>query len=299
MTKAARYRLEARAALAAARLASVLPLGVLRAVGRGLGRFWGDVDSRHVTVAAANLRRAFPHWEPERRYRTAREVYAHFGQALWEILWLHGRSPARILDRVETVGLENMKAALAAGRGAICATGHIGNWELFALAHSLLHQPLAVVARPLDNPELDRRLCEIRAQGGNVVIDKRFALAQVVRNLRQNRIVAILMDQNVQATDGIFVDFFGRPAATTTVAAALAVRTGCALVPGHSVLGRDGRYRLVYEPALRWSPSGNREADIALLTQRLTTIIEGWIRDAPEQWLWLHRRWKTRPEPAP
>jgi KDO2-lipid IV(A) lauroyltransferase len=79
------------------------------------------------------------------------------------------------------------------------------------------------------------------------------------------------------------------------VAAALAVRTGCALLPSHTVLGRDGRYRLVYDPVVPWSPSGNREADIAGLTQQLTTIIEGWIRDAPEQWLWLHKRWKTRP----
>jgi Kdo2-lipid IVA lauroyltransferase/acyltransferase len=101
----------------------------------------------------------------------------------------------------------------------------------------------------------------------------------------------------VQAQDGIFVDFFGRAATTTTttVAAALAVRTGCALLPSHTVLGRDGRYRLVYDPVVRRSSSGNREADIARLTQQLTTIIGGWIGDAPEQWLWLHKRWKTRP----
>ena len=111
----------------------------------------------------------------------------------------------------------------------------------------------------------------------------------------ENRGIAILIDQNVQAQDGIFVDFFGCAAATTTVAAALAVRTGCALLPSHTVVGRDGRYRLVYDPIVRWSPSGDRQADIACLTQQLTSTIEGWIREAPEQWLWLHKRWKTRP----
>jgi KDO2-lipid IV(A) lauroyltransferase len=107
--------------------------------------------------------------------------------------------------------------------------------------------------------------------------------------------VAILIDQNVQEKDGIFVDFFGRPAATTTVAAALAVKTGCALIPAYTAIGPDGRYRAVYEPPLEWTPSGDRQADIARLTQQLTRVIEGWIREYPDQWLWIHRRWKTQP----
>jgi KDO2-lipid IV(A) lauroyltransferase len=107
--------------------------------------------------------------------------------------------------------------------------------------------------------------------------------------------VAILIDQNVQEKDGIFVDFFGRPAATTTVAAALAVKTGCALLPAHTIIGPDGRYRAVYEPPLEWTPSGDTQADIARLTQELTRVIEGWIREHPDQWLWIHRRWKTQP----
>jgi Kdo2-lipid IVA lauroyltransferase/acyltransferase len=112
--------------------------------------------------------------------------------------------------------------------------------------------------------------------------------------------VAIVIDQNVQEKDGIFVDFFGRPAATTTVAAALAVKTGCALVPGRATLGADGRYRAVYDPAIEWTPSGDKQADIARITQALTRVIEGWIREHPDQWLWIHRRWKTQPSvPVP
>jgi KDO2-lipid IV(A) lauroyltransferase len=295
VTKADRYRWEARAAAIVAGLASIMPLRVMRSFGRGLGRMLSDLDPRHVAIATANLRQAFPHWDDVRRLRTARQVYAHFGQVLLEILWLRGRSRDDVLNLVEVVGGEHVEAAFAAGKGVICVTAHIGNWEMHGLTHGWMFGPISVVVRPLDNPDLHQRLCDVRTMGGNTVIDKRHALAQIMRGLRENRGIAILIDQNVQAQDGIFVDFFGRAAATTTVAAALAVRTGCALLPSHTVLGRDGRYRLVYDPVVRWLPSGNRETDIARLTQQLTTIIEGWIRDAPEQWLWLHKRWKTQP----
>jgi len=299
VTKAERYRWEARAAAVVAGLASVAPLRAVRAFGRGLGRLLSDLDPRHVAIATANLRQAFPHWDDVRRLRTARDVYAHFGQVLLEILWLRGRSREEVLGLVEVVGREHVEAAFAAGRGVLCVTAHIGNWEMHGLTHGWMFGPISVVARPIDNPDLHRRLCEVRTMGGNAVIDKRHALAQIMRGLKENRGIAILIDQNVQAQDGIFVDFFGRAAATTTVAAALAVRTGCALLPSHTVLGRDGRYRLVYDPVVRWSPSGDRRADVARLTQQLTAIIEGWIREAPAQWLWLHKRWKTRPPEPP
>jgi KDO2-lipid IV(A) lauroyltransferase len=135
----------------------------------------------------------------------------------------------------------------------------------------------------------------MRTMAGNTVIYKQRALARMLRALRGGGGIAILIDQNVQPGDGIFVDYFGRAAATTTVAAALAVKTGCALVPCRTELLKSGRYRLTYAPAVEWSRSGDRTADIACLTQRLTRQIEAWVRETPEQWLWMHRRWKTRP----
>jgi hypothetical protein len=124
------------------------------------------------------------------------------------------------------------------------------------------------------------------------VIYKQKALAQMLKTLREGRVVAVMLDQNVQPGDGIFVRFFGRPACTTTVAAALAIKTGAPVVPAHCVRRADGRYRMVYGPPVEWTGTGRRDEDIKALTQQLTTVIEGWVRETPEQWLWLHRRWK-------
>jgi KDO2-lipid IV(A) lauroyltransferase len=214
---------------------------------------------------------------------------------LFDILWLQARTPEQIRALVEVRGAEHVEKAMAAGRGALMVTCHIGNWELHGVAHGLLFGAIHVVARPLDNPLLDRRLCALRTIGGNTVVYKQRALAQILRALREGGGIAILIDQNVHPGDGLFVDFFGRKAATTTVAAALAVKTGCALVPCRTELLRDGRYRLTYAPAVEWTPSGDRQRDVACLTQRLTRQIEAWVRETPEQWLWMHRRWKTRP----
>ena len=295
MNRDLRFRIENAAAAVAQAVVSVLPRRVAMGIGSGLGRLLGDLDRRHVAIAVENMRRSFPDWTEQRLLRTARGVYAHFGAVLFEILWLAGRPRDQVLPLVEIQGQEHLRAALAAGRGVVFPTAHIGNWELTALVHAWTQGPMGVVARPLDNPGLERRLWSVRNQGGNTIIYKRKALAQVLTILRSGGCVGILIDQNVQERDGIFVEFFTRPAATTTVAAALAVKTGCALVPGYTQRLADGRYLLTYEPALEWSPSGDRKADIARLTQRATTRIEEWVRRSPEQWLWMHRRWHTQP----
>lgn len=293
--RAARHAREARAADAVAALVRRLPRQWALALGRGLAGLYADVDARHVAIACDNLRRAFPHWDEARVRRTARGVYAHFGQVLMDLLWIYRRPLGELRPLVDFEGLEHADAALGRGRGAIMVSAHIGNWELHAIVHGMAFGAAHVVGRPLDNPLLDERLVALREMGGNVMISKRRALPQIMEALRSNRMLAVLIDQNVQAKDGVFVDFFGRPACTTTVAAALAVKTGCALVPCHARLLPDGRYRLILDPPVQWTPSGERQADIAALTQRLTAIIEGWVREAPEQWLWLHRRWKTQP----
>jgi Kdo2-lipid IVA lauroyltransferase/acyltransferase len=299
MTRERRFALEQRAAALITPLAARLPRRAALALGRGLGRLWGDLDRRHLAIAADNLRRAFPHWDEARVMLTARAVYAYLGELLLDLLWTSRHSREEILSRVEVVGGEHVREAIAAGRGVLYVTGHFGNWELNAVAHAWLFGPVSVVARALDNPALDRRLCAARSRSGNQVIYKERALSRVMKALRDGQGVAILVDQNVQEADGIFVDFFGRPAASTTVAAALALKTGCAVIPGCAVPLGGGRYRLRYDPPLRFNPTGDRDADIAGLTQQIASHLEGWIRERPELWLWLHRRWKTQPAAAP
>jgi KDO2-lipid IV(A) lauroyltransferase len=296
--KQARFRLEERAAGLTEALVRRLPLRVAAGLGGMLGRLWAELDRRHVAIAVDNMRHAFPEWEEVRLQRTARGVYTHFGKVLFEMLWLRGRSPEQIRDLFDVVGHEHAAAAVDAGRGVVYPTAHVGNWEMTALAHSLSVRPFGVVARHLDNPALETRLRQLREQTGNTVIYKKKALSQILKILRGGGGVGILVDQNVQEKDGIFVDFFGRPACATTVTAALAVKTGCALVYGHTRRLADGRYQLIYEPGPSCSPSGDRQRDIAWLTQQIAHRTEDWVREVPEQWLWMHRRWHTQPRPG-
>jgi KDO2-lipid IV(A) lauroyltransferase len=295
VTKARRYALEARAASLASWLVHRLPRKAALALGRGLGRLIGAIDRRHLAIAADNLRHAFPDWNEARVLHTAHAVYAQFGQVLFDILWLEGRSRDEVLALCDVEGREHIDAIMGQGRGGVMVTAHFGNWELQGLVHAWMYSPMAVVARALDNPELDRRLCAFRQTAGNTVIYKDKALARVLRSLRSGGHVAFLIDQNVQEKDGIFVKFFGRPAATTTVAAAVALKTGCPFVLGHAVLKPDGRYRMIYDPPLVVAETDDRNQDIQRLTQELTRRIEAWVREVPEQWLWIHRRWKTQP----
>jgi KDO2-lipid IV(A) lauroyltransferase len=294
-----RHALEAALAAAVAAVVQRLPRGLVLALGRGLGRVWGALDARHLRIAADNLRQAFPDWEEGRVLATARGVYAHFGAVILDLLWMAGRPAEELLALADLEGVEHLQDARAAGRGVVSPSGHLGNWEVQAAASVPRVGNVAMIARPLDNPELDRRLNGFRTSTGNTVIYKQKALAQVMQTIRGGGIVAILIDQNMQAKDGIFVRFFGRPACTTTVAAALALKTGCAIVPVRCLLQRNGRYRMVYGPPVEWPRTGRKEEDVAALTQQLTSIIESWVRETPEQWLWLHRRWKTRPTSSP
>jgi Kdo2-lipid IVA lauroyltransferase/acyltransferase len=298
VTRERRFFWEARAARWVGALVRPMPRRLMLMIGAALGRVLGDVDRRHLEIVRDNLRRAFPEWDETRVRRTARDVYGHFGRVLLDILWLDGRSRGEVLALVDLEGARHMETVLAHDHGCVFVTAHLGNWEMLALAHGWAFRPASLVARPLDNPALDARLVAFRVQNGNQVVYKQRALAHVLRALRERREVAFLVDQNVQAKDGIFVDFFGRKAASTTVAAALAVKTGALVVPVYSVMTPEGRHRLVYDAPLAWTPSGDREADIAALTQRIASVIEGWVRDTPEQWMWMHRRWKTQPTPT-
>jgi KDO2-lipid IV(A) lauroyltransferase len=224
--------------------------------------------------------------------RIVRGVFRHFGRLLMELLRVSRLPHDRLRAMCVFDGLERVAQALAHGRGALFVTGHFGFWELHALAHALACAPIAVVARPLDNPLLHDLLEQVRTSTGNQVIYRRGGLRRILRALQQNSGVAMLIDQHIQAPDGVMVDFFGRPASTTSAVAVLAHRTGAAVIPVFTLPLPDGRYRMVYEHPVDPPADESHEA-IRAFTQRCTDVLEMYVRKYPECWLWMHRRWRT------
>lgn len=206
------------------------------------------------------------------------------------------------LARIELEGVEHLHAAMKAHGRALMLTAHLGNWEILSATHRLTEYGLSIVVRPLDAPWLDSVADRLRRRTGVEVIDKRGALRAVLEALRRGRLVGILMDQNAARRESVFVDFFGHPASTSRSIAVLAVRTGSPIVPIFASRTADGGHRVVIRPALPPPASDDPEAAIVDVTARCTVEIERAIREAPEQWLWSHDRWRTRPPadtPAP
>jgi Kdo2-lipid IVA lauroyltransferase/acyltransferase len=196
-----------------------------------------------------------------------------------------------MLSRVEFEGDDRIRNAHLQKRGVLLITGHFGFWELNALVHGLVLKPIAVMARPLDNPLLHDLLESVRGRTGNSVIYRRGALRRVLRALDANQAVAILIDQHIQSSDAVYVDFFNRPAATTSALAALALRTGAPVVPAFALPLPGARFRMVYEHPVEPPPPDDPEA-IREFTQRCTDVLEMYVRRYPDLWLWMHRRWR-------
>src|SRR5882672_913828 len=274
-----------------------MPGVLVRACGTVLGLTFYFVDRAHRRIALRNLETAFPSRPDAERRAIARAAFAHFGRLLFELLQFSTLSPQQMLARVEFDGEERARHAYAQGKGVLFITGHFGFWELHAVVHGVKIEPISLLARALDNPHLNQLLEEIRQGTGNTVVYRRGTIRRVMRTLQAGHGVAVLIDQHIMSRDAIYVDFFERPAATTSAVAALALRTGAPVVPVFALpLGR-GRYRLIYEhqvePPRADSPDAVRE-----FTQRCTDVLEMYVRRHPELWLWMHRRWRDD-GPAP
>jgi KDO2-lipid IV(A) lauroyltransferase len=289
---ALRNRLEEVAYLATSSVIRALPREWSEGLGRGLGLLFLRVSGSRRMLVARNLRRAFPEREPRELERLGRDVFSHFGHLTVDLVRTAGGVAEAILERVDVTGLDRARRAYASGRGVFFLTAHVGNWETGAVVTSFLGMPMHVVARPLDNPSLDRRLRAFRESGGNTVVPKAAAAREMLRVLRSGGAVGILMDQHARPPDAAAVPFFGRPASTTTAVARFADRTGALVVPVTALYSGGGRIRLEYgEPLDVWTlPPGEREAEP--LTARLTAMTEELVRKAPDQWLWLHNRWR-------
>ncbi|HEY2434642.1 MAG TPA: lysophospholipid acyltransferase family protein [Vicinamibacterales bacterium] len=284
------HRLEYRAVMTARGLARVSPMPLVLAAGTALGWLFGTFDRPHRRLALKNLAAAFPGRPPAERAAIARDMFAHFGRLLMVLLKFSTMTPRQMLARVEFEGAERVTAAHALNRGVLLFTGHFGFWEINALVHALRLHPMAVMARPLDNPLLHDLLEHVRGRTGNSVIYRKGALRRVMRALAANQAVALLIDQHIH-TDAVPVDFFNRPAATTTALAALALRTGAPVIPVFALPLPGGRLRMVYEHAVEPPPADDPDA-IRQFTQRCTDVLEMYVRRYPGLWLWMHRRWR-------
>jgi Kdo2-lipid IVA lauroyltransferase/acyltransferase len=291
-----RHRLEYAAVVALRGALALLPHAVARGLGAAMGMMFYAVDARHRRVAVTNLAQSFPTRSAAEVRAIARQMFRHFGRLLVEMLKFSTLSPAAMLARVEFEGEERAKLAYAQGRGVLFFTGHFGFWELHAIVHGLQLRPIGVLARALDNPHLNRLLEQVRGGTGNSVIYRQGAVRRVLKTLAAGEGVAMLIDQHMHSADAIWVDFFERPAATTSTLAVLALRTGAPVVPVFALPAGNGRYRMIYEHAVE-PPSGEGPEAVREFTQRCTDVLEMYVRRNPELWLWMHRRWRDAPVP--
>ena len=289
-----RHRLEYLAVVSVVAAVRLLPMRAVLAAGTVLGRAFHAFDRSHRRLAIDNLRAAFPVRTDAECRAIARGMFAHFGRLLAVLLKFSTMRPDQMLACVEFEGEERVVHAHLQNRGVLLYTGHFGFWEINALVHALTIKPMAVLARPLDNPLLHDLLESVRTSTGNSVFYRRGAIRRVLRALEANQAVAFLIDQHMQPADAVYVDFFNRPAATTSALAAIALRTGAPVVPVFALPLPGGRFRMVYEHAVE-PPRADHEHGITEFTQRCTDVLEMYVRRYPELWLWMHRRWRDDP----
>ena len=286
-----RHRLEYLAVRALVACLRVLPAPLIERAGALLGLAVYAFDRPHRRIAQRNVAAAFPVRSAAEQAVIVRGAFAHFGRLLFQLLKFSTLTPGALLARVEFEGEDRVRQAYAQGKGVLFVTGHFGFWELQAMVHALRLRPMAVVARALDNRALNDLLERIRTRTGNSVIYRQGTVRRVLRLLHAGEGVGILIDQHIQSRDAIYVDFFNRPAATTSIVAALALRTGAPVVPLFALPLGGGRYRMVYEHPVQPPPEGAVDA-VREFTQRCTDVLEMYVRRNPELWLWMHRRWR-------
>lgn len=292
-----RRKLEYAAAWPFIKILGLMPRSLSRAFAIGLAQFFYLLHFRLRQVGMRNLAMVFPEKSVAERARILRGVFTSLGRQLSELCQFPKYTPENVDQVVVYDGLENYERAYAQGKGVLFLTAHFGGWELSAFAHSLHGHWLHIVMRPMDNEYLDRLLQNYRTMHGNKTVAKDDFVRGLLAAMKAGETVGILMDTNMTPPQGIFVDFFGIPACTASGLARIALRTDAAVVPGFTIWDPALRkYRLRFDPALQLIRTGHLEADIASNTQMFTKVIEDYVRKYPDQWLWVHRRWKTRPE---
>jgi Kdo2-lipid IVA lauroyltransferase/acyltransferase len=277
----------------------LLPGGGAPAAGRGLARLYFALARSRARILRENLAAAFPEKPPAEIESIARECVSNFGTTLVDFLETPKLGREDLLRRVTLDGEEHFEEARRRGKGVFLLSAHFGSWEMGALRAGLIGDPISPVVRPLDNPLLEAELARRRTHFGNRIIAKHDAAREILRAIRQNRTIAILIDQNVIIEEAIFVPFFSRPAATTPSLALLQLKTGAAVVPVFTWPEGGGRYRLRFEAPIFAEEfekiSTDRSERVHAATARYMAVTEAVIRQKPAAWFWMHNRWRTRP----
>ena len=295
-----RQRLEYALAWALVKFVGVLPRPLARAAGICVAWTVYLLHGRLRRVGMKNLQLAFPEKSQRERKRILRGVFTSLGRQAGEVCLFPRYTQANVNQVVVYDGFENFERAYAQGKGVLFLTAHLGGWELSAFAHSLQGHPLQVVMRPLDNVYLDAMTRRYRTMHGNSMVDKDDFVRGLLSAMKAGETVGILMDTNMTPPQGVFVDFFGIPACTASGLARIALRTDAAVVPGFTIWDPVLRkYRLRFDPPVKLARTGDDDADAIANTQQFTKVIEDYVTKYPDQWLWVHRRWKTRPEGQP
>lgn len=273
------------------------PRKAARAIGAGIGWLAYRLVPRLRRVGLKNLEMAFPEWTDQQRNQTLRSLYRNLGWLLAEFCQMpkYTREGSRAFLRYD--GLERYLALRARGKGVLIVTGHLGAWELSSFYHSLMGYPMSMVIRRLDNPRVDDLVNHTRCLHGNRVLHKDDFARGLLGAMRAGETVGILMDTNMTPPQGVFVPFFGKLACTASGLARVALKTGAAVLPGFMLWEEsEQKYVLHFGEEIVLDRTGDDEADAVANTAKCTAAIEAYVRRYPDQWLWVHRRWKTRPE---
>ncbi len=297
-----RNKLQARAELYAVRsllgAIGAMPLETSMRFGKSFGVFLAKKFPKLQKTAKKNLEIAFPEMPESEREKIIHGTFESLGRHLGFVAHFRKFKHEDIRNLVEVVGKEeHFDPAYAKGKGVLFFTGHFGSWEVFNLLAPAFGYGMNILVRRIDNHLIENFVDNFRTKFGSITLDKTKSARQMFRVLENGELLGILADLNVQEREGVFVDFFGVPASTTTSIARLALKTGAAVLPAFAVWEEEKRKYVVYlEPEIEFEKTGNDDEDIKILTQKITIIVEKYVRQYPEQWLWIHKRWNTRPK---
>lgn len=278
----------------------LLPPGVAMSIGKFMGSIAYSLAANLRKTAQRNLELAMPEKSQAERDEIVKGCFASLGRTLGIFSQFSSRSANTLRKQFEIAGLEYLEKAKTEGKGVVLFTGHLGAWELTALSLSLIGHPLSFLVRRIDNDLVERVIDKSRQRFGNKTLDKLSAARSMMKTLRSGESLGLLLDLNTLDDEAIFVDFFGVPASTNFMVAKLALRTGSPIVPIFAPWSeKQKKYVVTLSPAIHPQVTGDEDTDVRQLTTQLTHVIEDQIRRHPQQWLWIHKRWKTRPKGTP